>query len=424
MATGVLFGLAPAWHASRSGVGAALKEGGRSSSASGGRRVRTILLVAEVALSIVLLVAATLLLRSFAKLTSVDPGFQPDRVLSFRVALPQTSYPGRPQRIALFDRLLEQLQATPGVEAAGMVQTLPIAADYMLSFTIQGRPVVGTTPSANYRAVSPGYFAALGIPVVRGRTFTGQENEKSPLVAVVDEAFVKRHFPTEDPIGRAIDIGNGTDGFYEIIGVVGNVRHEGLDASPNPTMYGPYKQDVFGSMAMVVRTDGDPAQFTGTARQVLREIDSTLPAFSIAPLTTIVDDSVAQRRFSMLLLAVFALVALFLAAVGLYGVVAYSVSQRTQEIGLRMAIGAERGDVLRMVLGGGMKLALIGVAIGIAGALALARLIATMLFEVTPFDPASYAATAVVLLAVAALACYFPARRAMGVDPLVALRQG
>jgi putative ABC transport system permease protein len=242
------------------------------------------------------------------------------------------------------------------------------------------------------------------------------------MVAVIDEAFAQRHFTGEDPIGQGIDIGNGSDGFYEIVGVVGSVRHEGLALSPRPTMYIPYKQDVFSGMVIMVRTQGDPAQFARTARQIVREVDPTLPAFEIAPLSNVITQSVAQRRFSMLLLGVFAFIAVFLAAVGLYGVVAYAVSQRTQEIGLRMAIGAQRGDVLRLVLGNGMKLALLGVAIGVGGALALSRYIAAMLFEIDRFDVPSYAATAAVLLAVSALACYVPARRAMRVDPLVAMR--
>ena len=296
---------------------------------------------------------------------------------------------------------------------------------YVLSFAIQGRPPAapGEEPSANHRIVTPDFFQALGIPLVRGRSFSDRDTEKAPMVAVVDEAFVRRHFPGEDPIGRGIDIGNGSDGFYEIVGVVRDVHHGGLDASADPTMYVPYRQDVFSAMWVMVKTQGDPAQMAGAARLAVREVDPSLPAFSMTPLAEVVSDSVAQRRFSMLLLGLFALVALFLAAVGLYGVVAYTVSLRTQEIGLRMAIGAQPGDVLRMVLGNGMKLAALGVCIGIACALATASLAGSMLFGVTPFDPLSYGATAAVLLLVAGLACYVPARRAMAVDPLVALRQ-
>ena len=425
LATGVVFGLAPAWQAARGGVSTVLKEGGRSSTGSGGRWMRNTLLVTEVALSLVLLVGASLLIRSFARLTSVDPGFVAERVLAFRVALPPTSYPEDHNRIAFYDRLIERLRTMPGVEAAGMVQQLPLRGGYVLSFEIQGRAPArpGDELSANHRAVSPDYFTAMGIPLLRGRSITERDAQGAPMVAVVDQAFVQRHFPDEDPIGRGIDIGNGTDGFYEIVGVVGDVRHGGLDATAAPTMYVPHDQDVFSSMWMIVKTAGEPSALANAARQAVREVDSGLPAFSMTPLTDVIGESVAERRFAMLLLGIFALVALFLAAVGLYGVVAYTVSQRTQEIGLRMAIGAEPGDVLRMVIGGGMKLASIGVAIGIAGALALASLIASMLYGVTAFDPASYAVTAGVLLAVAALACWIPARRAMRVDPLVALRQ-
>jgi putative ABC transport system permease protein len=425
LGTGMIFGLAPAWQAARGGPGAVLKEGGRSSTGSSGRWMRNSLLVAEVALSIVLLVGATLLIRSFARLTSVDPGFDADRVLAFQVALPPGTYPEDHHRVSFYDRLLDRLRGLPGAEAAAMTQTLPMRGSYVLSFEIQGRTPAqpDDEQSANHRVVSPEYFAAMGVPLLRGRLLSERDTQTSPMVAVVDQAFVQRHFPDEDPIGRGIDIGNGTDGFYEIVGVVGDVHHGGLDATATPTMYVPFTQDVFSAMWIVVKTGGDPASLAGVARQSVREMDDALPAFSIMPLADVVNESVAQRRFSMMLLGLFAFVALFLAAVGLYGVVAYTVNQRTQEIGLRMAIGAEPRDVMRMVVGGGMKLATIGVAIGIAGALALASLIASMLYGVTAFDPASYIVTALVLLAVAALACWIPARRAMRVDPLVALRQ-
>jgi putative ABC transport system permease protein len=422
--TGVLFGLAPAWHASRAGVGAVLKEGGRSSVGTGGRWVRATLLVVEMALSIVLLVGAALLLRSFAKLTNVNPGFEADRVLAFQVALPQGAYPEDSNRVAFFDRLLERLTATPGVRSAGMVQTLPMRGDYVLSFDVQGRPPAkpGEEPSANHRVVNPDYFQTLGIPLKRGRLLAKTDIETTKFVALIDDAFVHRHFVNEDPIGRQIKIGNGAPP-YEVVGIVGDVHYGGLDSTATPTMYVPFKQDVFSQMWMLVRSDGDPAQLGNVVRQAVHEVDPTLPAFGMSPLATVVSDTVAQRRFSMLLLALFAGVALFLAAVGLYGVVSYTVSQRTREIGLRLAIGAAPGDVLKMVVGGGMKLAIIGVVLGLAGALALTGLIAKLLFDVTPFDPASYAVTALLLLAVAALACYLPARRAMRVDPIVALQQ-
>jgi putative ABC transport system permease protein len=422
--TGLLFGLAPAWHASRAGLGAVLKEGGRSSTTSGGRWVRSGLLVTEVALSIVLLVGATLLLRSFAKLTDVNPGFSSSNVLAFQVSLPLSTYPSDGPRITFFDTLLERLQAMPDVRATSIVQTLPMRGTYVLSVEIKGRPPAtpGDELSASYRAISASYFETLNIPLLRGRLLTARDTEKPPMVAVIDDAFAKRYFPEEDPIGHGIDIGNGSDGFYEIVGVVGNVNYSGLDAAPPPTMYVPFKQDLFGTMWVLVKSDGEPSRLTGAVRQALREIDRTLPAYSITPLATVLSDSVADRRFSMVLLGFFALLAIFLAAVGLYGLVAYSVSQRTREIGLRMAIGARPGDVVRMVVGGGMKLAVLGVVIGLVAAVGLAQLVETMLFGVTPSDPASYGATALILLAVAALASYVPARRAMRVDPLTALQ--
>ena len=425
LVTGVMFGLAPAWQASRAGLVDVLKEGGRSSTVSGGRWVRSGLLVVEVALSIVLLVGAMLLLRSFGQLTNVDPGFRSDNVLSFRIALPAASYPDPHNRIAFYDRLLGGLRALPNVTSAGMVQAMPMRGGYVLAVAIQGRPAPrpGEELSANHRVVSPDYFKTLGIPLLRGRAFDERDTEKSTMVAVIDEAFARRHFPNEDPIGKGLDIGNGTDGFCEIVGIVGSVRYSALDAEAAPTMYVPFRQDVFSSMWVLARTAGDPAQLSAAARQVVRDVDRGLPAFSMSPLADVVSESVAQQRFSMLLLGLFAGIALFLAAVGLYGVVAYTVSQRTQEIGVRMAMGAQRGQVLGMIVGGGMRLTLVGVAIGIAGALALARFVESMLFEVTPFDPASYVATAGLLTAVAALACYIPARRAMRVDPIVALRQ-
>ena len=420
--TGILFSLAPAWHSARSGLGALLKEGTRSSASIGGLRIRNTLLVLEVALSIVLLVGASLLLRSFVQLTRVDPGFRPEQVLSFSVGLPQTTYPQDANRIAFFDRIDERLHAMPGVRAVGMVQTIPIRADYLLSFSIQGRPSEpGKEPSANYRAINSGYFEALTIPLLRGRLFTNADVPPR-LVAVIDEAFAKQHFAGEDPIGRGIRMGNGTDGFYEIVGVVGSVRHEGLDTNGRPTMYAPFRTDTFSTMWVMVKTAEEPLALAPAARQVLRELDAAIPAASLERLDTVVTESVAPRRFSMLLLSAFAVVALFLAAVGLYGVVAYAVSQRTREIGLRMAIGAQCGDVLRMVVGGGMKLATIGVVVGLVTALWLARYVASMLFGVTSLDPVSYGVTAAVLLTVSAIACYIPARRATTVDPLVALR--
>jgi len=423
--TGILFGLAPAWQASRAGVSSVLKEGGRSSATSGGRWVRSVLLVSEVALSIVLLTGATLLLRSFDKLVNVNPGFDPTGVLAFQVSLPGPSYKTPESHHTFFDNLIGRLEAQPGMQSAAAVQTLPLRGNYVLSFDIRGRAPLkpGDAPSANYRLITPRYFETLSIPVLRGRAFTTQDSATGQHVAIVDEAFVKKHFGDENPIGQGVNIGNGVDGYYDIVGVVGSAHYGGLDSTADPTMYVPMAQDDFSTMWVLARVKaGDPAQLAGAARQAVRDLDQGLPAYSVTPLATVVSDSVAQRRFSMLLLVLFAGVALFLAAVGLYGVVAYTVSQRTREIGLRMAIGAEPGHVMSMIVGGGMKLVLLGVTIGVAGALAFSRLVRTLLFNVAPSDPASYALTALLLIVVAAIACYVPARRAMRVDPLIAMQ--
>ncbi len=422
--TGICFGLAPAWQASRTNVGEVMKEGGRSSAGSGGRWLRNALVMTEVALSLVLLVGAALLLRSFSRLTDVNPGFRADNVLAFQVSLPQASYKGA-QRTAFFDQLLERLQGLPGVASTGMIQSLPIRDSYRLSFSVRGRPSPDANdPSATYRVIAPGYFETLGIPLRRGRGFTRQDASESQMVAIVDEAFVRRYFPGEDPIGRGISLGNGNDGFSEIVGIVGDVRYGGLDAGAEPTVYVPFSQDTFSTMWIVARTEGDPNGIASASRALVRDIDRNLPAYRMSPLAEVVRDSLAQRRFSMLLLSLFALIALLLAGVGLYGVVSHSVSARTQEIGVRLAIGAPRGRLLAMVIGQGMTLVIAGIVVGLAGALALARLVSTLLFEVTPFDPPSYAGTVVALLAVALLACWVPARRAMRVDPIAALRCG
>jgi len=424
LVTGILFGLAPAFSGSRARLSEALREGGRAPDGSVGRRARNALVTAEVALSLVLLVGASLLLRSFSRLSSVDPGFRPENVLTFSISLPGQSYPEEHDRIQFYETLLERLRSLARVRTAGMVQSLPLRDSYFHSVVIQGRPAPapGDEPPANHRVVSPDYFETLGIPLKRGRVFDARDTARAPMVAIVDEAFVKRHFPDEDPLGRGIDIGNGTDGFYEIVGVVGDVRHDRLDLSAHPTMYVPFPQDVFSTMSIVLGADSDPTYLAAEVREAVRGIDGSLPPYSMRALTSVVSDSLAERRFSMMLLALFAGIASFLAAVGLYGVVSYTVSQRTREMGLRLAVGASGSGLMRTMMGQGMKPALAGVAIGLAAAVALARFLETLLFGVTPFDPASYAVTALALLAVAALACFLPARRTLRLDPLVALR--
>jgi putative ABC transport system permease protein len=345
-------------------------------------------------------------------------------VLAFQVTLPPPLYPNEAGRLAFFDALIERLEVEPDVAAAGTVQTLPMRGDYGLSFEIRGRAPSrpGQAPGANYRVVSPHYFDALGIPLKRGRAFTAADTGAGQKVAIVDEAFAKRHFADGDPIGQAIVIGNGSNQAYEIVGVVGDVHHRGLEAEAGSSMYVPLAQDVFSSVWVVARSKGDPLALSSRVREIVRKLDPTMPVYSITPMTTVVSESEAGRQFSMFLLVTFAGVALFLAAVGLYGVMGYTVVQRTREIGLRIAIGADPRRVLWMILTGGMKLAITGAAIGLVAALGLGRVVESMLFKVAPWDPVSLAVTAALLVAVALVACYIPARRAMRVDPIVAMR--
>jgi putative ABC transport system permease protein len=366
------------------------------------------------------------MLRSLWQLQAVDAGIRTDRVLSMRVALNFSKYTTPPLRAQFLTALADRLRDLPGVRSAGGAGTFPMndGGSFLAGVRVQGQPEVEAArlPRAEIQSATAGYFQTVGIPLIRGRLIEDRDLAERESVAVISDSMARQFFADADPVGKRISTDNGQR-WITIVGVVGDVRSDALDVTPRPTMYAPFGPDAFGTMWIVASTDGDPAQLTPLARQALREIDPALPAYSIAPLAAAVSDSVAQRRFSMLLLAAFAGVALFLAAVGIYGVVAYGVTQRTQEIGVRMAIGAERRDVLTLVIGGGLKLALLGVAIGLAGALALSRLIEAMLFDVRPFDPPSYAATAVLLLAIAALACYLPARRAMNVDPIIAIRQ-
>jgi len=386
---------------------------------------RSTLLIAEVALSLVMVTGACLLLRSVAKLTKVDAGFDPAHVLAFQVSLPQRSYPDEPQQRQFFDALQTSLESRAGVTAVGLIQTLPLRGNYMLTFDIRGRAPAkpGEDPSANYRVASARYFETLRVRVSRGRVFTAHDTAAAQPVAVVDEAFVRKYFGGQDPLGQAITIGNTRETFYEIVGVVGDVHHDALEATASPTMYVPFAQDPFSSAWVLVKTTADPADLTTTVRQTVRAIDPTLPAYSMRPLEEIVHDSIALRRLSMLLLLVFAVAAVVLAGVGLYGVMAYTVTQRTREIGVRMAMGAAPADVSRLVVGHSLKLVSAGIVLGIAATVALAPLVKPMLFEVPPSDLVSYAATIGVLIVVSLLASYVPARRAVRVNPVVAMQE-
>jgi predicted permease len=373
-----------------------------------------------------LLVGAGLLIKSFLRLRSVDPGFNPSNALTAGILLSRRKYPEENQRVAFYKQLIEKVAALPGVEAVGAAMVTPLSdKDYVLPFMIQGRPPypAGRGPTTNYYSVTPGYFKAMGIPLLRGRLFTERDTKDAPRVVIINETMAKRFFPGEDPIGKRLDLGDAREpDWEEIVGVVGDVKHYGLDQDTTLQTYEPYTQQPFSFMTLVVRTAGDPTNLTSAIRNQVLSIDKEQPVAGVRTLEQRVSTSIAQQRFSMLLLGVFAAVAMVLAAVGIYGVLSYAAAQRTHEIGVRMALGARAGDVLKMVIGQGMKLALAGVALGSGAALALTQLMKRLLFGVTAADPMTYVVIALSLTLVALFACWIPARRAAKVDPMVALR--
>jgi putative ABC transport system permease protein len=423
--TGILFGLAPAIHMAKTDLMAALRDGGRGNAIGFRRnRLRSVLVVGEVALALVLLSGAGLLMRSFYRLQSMDPGFDPHDVLTFRTNLPPARYKSDESQAAFYSRALERLRSMPGVTSAGAAQIFPLAGDdYILSFAQLGKPPVpaGDQPSAAYYAATPGYFPTLKIPIKRGRDFTEHDNAAAPPVAIISESMARQFYANENPLGQRIQVGNGSKP-AEIVGIAGDVRDQELESKGRPAVYEPAAQVPFNAMFFGIRTAGDPAALIPGVRSAMRGLDAELPLDGVGTVDALVETSLSQRRFAMLLMAIFAGLALVLAMVGIYGVIAYSVTQATQEIGIRMALGARRGDVLGMVFGYAGVLIAAGLTIGVATALGTGRYLASQLFEVKPTDPATYAAVAGVLLATAMLACAIPALRAMRVDPLVALR--
>jgi len=340
------------------------------------------------------------------------------------VALPTRKYPEANQQATFFQQLLEKVRTLPGVQAAGVSTSLPMAGSSIFGFVIEGRPPLppGAGQSTNHYAVSADYFKTMGIPLLRGRTFTEQDARNTTRVAVISETMAKRMFTDEDPIGKRIHLTNGPTVFREIIGIVGDVKQDGLDQDTTLQVYEPYTQQTYSSMALVVRTAGDPTNLTAAIRNQVLSIDKEQPISRIRTLEQLISTSIAQQKFSMVLLGVFAAVALVLAAVGIYGVLSYAAAQRTHEIGIRMALGARAGDVLKMVIGQGMRLALLGVGLGLGAALALTQLMKRLLFGVGAADPMTYGVIAFLLALVALFACWIPARRAAKVDPMIALR--
>ena len=424
--TGLLFGLAPALNISRPDPGNMLKDSGRGLSQAGRQRMRSALIVSEVALSLMLLVGAGLLINSFVHLMRTDAGFNPKSVLALDIPLSRTKYPKGDQQTAAFQQLLDRAKTIPGVRDASLVNNVPLTdLDIELSFQVEGREPYkpGQEATSDYTVIGGDYFRSMNIPVIRGRTFTDQDISKSPQVLVVSNAFVKRYFPNEEPIGRRIIFDGEGEGPREIIGIVGDVRRNGLDVDAQPEMYVSYLQNPERRLNLILRTDSpDPTQLTPAARAEVKAFDTSQIIWRVQTLESLLSTSVAPRRFNMFLLGIFAAVALVLAAVGLYGVMSYSVSWRTHEIGIRMALGARQRDVLRLVVRQGMTMTVIGLGLGLLGAFSMSRLLIGLLYGVTPTDPLTFASVSIVLLAVALLACLIPARRATRVDPLVALR--
>jgi putative ABC transport system permease protein len=425
LVSGIFFGLIPAFTAAGTSLNESLKEGGRTGSAARGARTRSAFVVVEIALALVLLVGAGLLVRSFARLMEVDAGFETDRTMTMRVSLPLARYADAPKRVQFFERLLERVQQVPGVQSAGAISSLPLVGlGSATSYEIVGEPAPprGQEPVADVRVITKDYFKAMGIPLVRGRLFDERQPSEAVNKVIVNEALARRHWPNDDPIGRRIKISWNEDVEDEIVGVVGDVVHAGLDAQVRSMTYWPLARNGDGSMTLTLRTAGEPASVVSAVRGLLREQDADLALADIRTMDEVVSQSVAQRRLMMVMLAIFAGAALLLAAVGIYGVIAYSVTQRTQEIGIRLALGAQRSDVLRMVVGQAAMLAVAGVVIGALGAAFLTRLMADLLFGVKPFDPLTFGVVAAGLTGVALLASYVPGRRATRVDPVIALR--
>ena len=424
MLTGVVFGLLPAIQAGRTHVNEALKSGGKASIPSGSR-LRRVFVVTEIALSLVLFIGAGLLMKSFWRLTNVNPGFQTDHLLTLHVSLPERKFSDTAQVIEFFRRVPEQLATLPGVKVVSAVNRLPISGgDPHGDLTIEDHTfAAGETPAVSYRRILPNYFLAMGIPLLQGREFDGRDSGGQPDVVIINQKMAQRYWPGGDAVGKRIKIGPPEhEPWLTIVGVVGNVNHTGLDAEPDFATYEPHAKRPWSEMTLLVRTTGDALSLAAPVQRELKNAEKDILIEDVITMNRRLDLSVAPQRMNMVLLATFAFIALLLAAAGIYGVMAHAVAQRTQEIGLRMALGAQLGDVLKMVLRNGLSLTLVGILIGLAGALGLTRLMSKLLFGVTPTDAPTFVTVAAILFVVALVACYIPARRATRVDPLVALR--
>lgn len=428
LSTGVLFGLAPALQLGRTALSGSLRSGGRGVAGQAGvRRLRAALVLGEVAVAFVLLVGAGLLVRSLERMQQVDAGFEPSGVLTARVSLPALHYPEAAQRLAFFDRLLATLSSAPGVQTAALGSGLPLggSANY-LAFSIEGRPDDrDVMQDAHLFLVTPAYFDLLRIPLLQGRAFEDQDHANAPRVAIVNQTLARRYWPDRSPIGQRITFGDPAhpeSQWLTVVGVVGDTRVTGLTDAPYAQIYRPYTQVGQGTMAVLLRTTGDPARLAGTLREAIRSQDPGLPVYDVKSMESFVGESIAQPRISTWLTTGFAGIALLLAAIGIYGVISYSVTQRTAEVGVRIALGARPADVLRLIIAQGMRPVIAGIVVGLAGAWLTARLIRGLLFGVSASDPLTFVVVPVFLAGIALLATYIPARRATRVDPMVALR--
>jgi predicted permease len=425
--TGVIFGIVPALRASRVALNESLKEGGKTSAeGASGRRLRGGLAMSEVALVLVLLIGSGLMIKSFARLQRVKPGFDAERLLTMELALPRPKYKPGHRIISFTSDLLEKVSALPGVQGAATSFTVPLSGQVPTStFAVEGQPAEpsGQVNNTEFQVVSPSFFQTMGIPLLRGRWFDGQDRADSAGVVVVNESLAERFWPGQDPLGKRValkDFGSGD--WLSVIGVVGSVHYEGLNLRPDSQMYLAYTQAPWKDLALLVRTAADPVKLVASVRDKVREVDDEQPVYNVRTMNEVVADSVAQPRFNTQLISILTAVALTLTVIGVYGVISYSVSQRTHEIGIRMALGAQTPHILGMIIAQGLKLALLGIAIGLLAALLVTQLMASLLYGVSAKDPMVFLVVPALLAGVVLVACCVPAWRATKVDPMIALR--
>jgi putative ABC transport system permease protein len=428
LSTSLIFGLFPALKFSSNRFTETLKEGRRGSGAAAQNRILNFLVVAEISIALVLLVGAGLMIRSFLSVREVSPGFNPQGLLTMGVSLPQSKYKDQQQQIIFYRNIAEKIENLPGVQSVAGVSRLPIVGFSTLNFTVKGQPVSqGNEPSADYRAVSVEYFQAMNIPVMSGRNFSEQDTEQSSDSIIINQAMRERFFPEENPIGKQIQLAAERTRWREIVGVVGDAKLSALDAVTQPAIYVPFSQNTWPNALrngyLVVRTGVEPESIVSAIRSELNSIDRDMPLSQVRTMDEIISNSLSQRRFNTSLLVVFAALAGALACLGIYGVMSFNVTQRTHEIGVRMALGAQKLDVLGMILGQGARITATGIAIGITGAFALTRVLSSLLFGISATDVATFVSISLLLAIVAIVACWIPARRATRVDPMVALRQ-